>query len=78
MVLVKESNLPPLKWRLGRVLNLIPGPDDISRVAVLRTSIGTIKRALNRISTLPIHDPVENTMFKAGGNVQETVDSATV
>nr|CAI5852148.1 unnamed protein product [Callosobruchus analis]CAI5857270.1 unnamed protein product [Callosobruchus analis]CAI5864086.1 unnamed protein product [Callosobruchus analis]CAI5867998.1 unnamed protein product [Callosobruchus analis] len=78
MVLVKEPNLPPLKWRLGRVLSLIPGPDDVPRVAVLKTSIGTIKRALNRLCVLPVHHYVENTIFKAGGNVQETADYATV
>ncbi|XP_072403037.1 uncharacterized protein [Diabrotica undecimpunctata] len=33
MVLVKEDNINPLKWRLGRVLELHPGKDGICRVA---------------------------------------------
>nr|CAI5854631.1 unnamed protein product [Callosobruchus analis] len=67
-----------VKMALGSSPKLIPGPDDVPRVAVLKTSIGTIKRALNRLCVLPVHHYVENTIFKAGGNVQETADYATV
>ncbi|XP_050308277.1 uncharacterized protein LOC126744768 [Anthonomus grandis grandis] len=33
LVLVKDNNLPPMKWRLGRVLNLVGGKDNVNRVA---------------------------------------------
>lgn len=54
MVLVKEDNLPPTKWRLGRVLKLIVGPDGVARVASIRTSNGVVSRALVRLCPLPV------------------------
>ncbi|GFS93321.1 intraflagellar transport protein 52 homolog [Trichonephila clavipes] len=32
MVLVKENNLPPLQWSLGRVVQVFPGDDGAVRV----------------------------------------------
>nr|CAH7716528.1 unnamed protein product [Callosobruchus chinensis] len=49
LVLVKDDNLPPTRWRLGRVEKLILGKDGIARVASLRTSDGIICRALARL-----------------------------
>lgn len=37
LVLIKEDNQPPMKWRLGRIEELHPGKDGISRVASIRT-----------------------------------------
>ncbi|XP_062703843.1 uncharacterized protein LOC134286271 [Aedes albopictus] len=37
MVLLKEDNIPPLKWRLGRVTEIHPGPDGNTRVVTVRT-----------------------------------------
>ncbi|CAK1578716.1 unnamed protein product [Parnassius mnemosyne] len=54
LVVVKEDNLPPLKWKLGRVVAIHPGADGIVRVADIRTSTGIIKRAFNRICPLPV------------------------
>ncbi|KPJ16510.1 hypothetical protein RR48_08101 [Papilio machaon] len=53
MVVLKEDNLPPLLWRLGRVLQLFTGPDGVNRVADIKTSRGTIRRAFNKICLLP-------------------------
>ncbi|XP_072943263.1 uncharacterized protein [Epargyreus clarus] len=53
LVLIKDRNLPPLLWSLGRVIQLYPGSDGISRVAELRTRRGTIRRAFNNICPLP-------------------------
>lgn len=54
LVVVKEENMPPLKWRLGRVIAVHPGPDGIVRVADIRTSIGVIRRSFSRICPLPV------------------------
>lgn len=54
LVLVKDDNLPPAKWRLGRVLNLIAGKDGASRVASIKTADGIISRAVVRLCPLPI------------------------
>ncbi|XP_063636012.1 uncharacterized protein LOC134806617 [Cydia splendana] len=53
LVLIKDRALPPLVWSLGRVIQLYPGNDGISRVAEIRTRRGTIRRAFNNICPLP-------------------------
>lgn len=52
LVIIKDDNLPPLKWLLGRVLRTIPGKDGVSRVADIRTTNGVIRRALVKICPL--------------------------
>ncbi|XP_044315223.1 uncharacterized protein LOC123037630 [Drosophila rhopaloa] len=54
MVLIKEDNAPPLKWPLGRVDSVVTGGDGISRVVVIRTAKGLVRRAIARIAVLPI------------------------
>ncbi|KAJ0175356.1 hypothetical protein K1T71_009497 [Dendrolimus kikuchii] len=52
LVLIKEENLPPLKWRLGRVLQTFTGKDGISRVADVKTAAGIIQRSFSKICPL--------------------------
>ncbi|KAJ8710935.1 hypothetical protein PYW08_009450 [Mythimna loreyi] len=54
LVLIKEDNLPPLKWRLGRVTAVYPGRDGITRVADIKTACGVVRRAFTKICPLPI------------------------
>ncbi|XP_062541377.1 uncharacterized protein LOC134209407 [Armigeres subalbatus] len=56
MVLVKEDNLPPLKWKLGRVAEIYTGADGNVRVVDVRTKDGMFKRAISKICVLPIKD----------------------
>ncbi|XP_052742136.1 uncharacterized protein LOC128198001 [Bicyclus anynana] len=58
LVLLKEDHLPPLKWKLGRIVALYPGKDNVARVADVKTSTGVIKRSFSRICPLPISDTV--------------------
>ncbi|XP_045536200.1 uncharacterized protein LOC106710902 [Papilio machaon] len=53
VVVLKEENLPPLQWRMGRVCRLYPGADGVSRVADVTTSRGIIRRAINKLCLLP-------------------------
>ncbi|XP_045777393.1 uncharacterized protein LOC123875556 isoform X2 [Maniola jurtina] len=53
LVLLKDDQLPPLKWKLGRIVTLYPGADGISRVADIRTSTGIVRRAFSKICPLP-------------------------
>ncbi|XP_030753971.1 uncharacterized protein LOC115880817 [Sitophilus oryzae] len=55
IVLVKDDNLPPLKWKLGRITQLYNGSDGVARVASIRTASGVIKRAYSKICPLPIN-----------------------
>ncbi|KAH8341780.1 hypothetical protein KR074_009122, partial [Drosophila pseudoananassae] len=56
VVLVKDENLPPMKWPLERIMELIPGRDGIFRVAVIKTSSGVTKRAVTKLCLLPLKD----------------------
>lgn len=53
LVLLKEDNLPPLKWKLGRIMTIHPGPDGVVRVADIKTTNGIIRRSFARICHLP-------------------------
>lgn len=56
LVLIKEDDVPPTKWRLGRVCELFPGDDKLVRVVAVKTQTGTMKRAVSRIVRLPTCD----------------------
>lgn len=56
LVVVKEENVPPLRWVTARVTAVHPGADGRVRVATIRTSAGTYKRATNRLCVLPTDD----------------------
>lgn len=53
MVLLKEDNMPPNKWRLCRIEQLHPGSDSHTRVVTLRTPDGITKRPITKICPLP-------------------------
>lgn len=53
IVLVKEENLPPLKWHIGRVLQLHPGADGIIRVVTIRVNGSDVKRAVTKLCVFP-------------------------
>jgi len=46
IVLLKKDNVPPLRWQLGCIQEVIPGGDGVIRVAMVRTATGLIKRAV--------------------------------
>lgn len=56
MVLIREENLPPCKWLLGRVVKLYPGQDKIVRVVEVKTNKGIFKRSVSKLSILPIEN----------------------
>ncbi|KAG5863247.1 hypothetical protein JTB14_012535 [Gonioctena quinquepunctata] len=54
-VLIKDNNLPPFSWKLGRVIDTHPGEDGIIRVVSVQTSLGILRRAVSSICPLPIN-----------------------
>ncbi|KAG7295329.1 hypothetical protein JYU34_022341 [Plutella xylostella] len=54
VVIIKEDNLPPGKWALGRVVDLHPGSDGHVRVVTLKTKNGLLKRPIVKLAVLPI------------------------
>ncbi|XP_050540356.1 uncharacterized protein LOC126904996 [Daktulosphaira vitifoliae] len=56
LVLIKECNLPPLQWRLGRISKIFFGNDNIPRVAMVKTDRGEFKRAVRTLCPLPLDE----------------------
>ncbi|KAJ8979779.1 hypothetical protein NQ317_007687 [Molorchus minor] len=56
VVLLKEDNSPPLSWKLGRVIQLHPGVDGVSRVATVKISRSDVKRSYAKLCPLPKED----------------------
>ncbi|XP_041971008.1 uncharacterized protein LOC121740050 [Aricia agestis] len=54
LVLLKEDNLPPLQWKMGRITRLLPGKDGVIRVVDLATSQGQLRRPVGKIARLPL------------------------
>ncbi|XP_075162915.1 uncharacterized protein LOC142235550 [Haematobia irritans] len=72
MVLVKDDNLPPLKWKLGRIVETICGSDGIVRVFIVKTSNGVSRRSVSKLAPLPIEDnTVESQSLPTGGGCFE-------
>lgn len=53
MVLVKDSNVPPLKWLIGRIVKLFPGKDKMVRNVRIITRLGEKDRHVRYLSVLP-------------------------
>ncbi|XP_071638452.1 uncharacterized protein [Temnothorax longispinosus] len=53
-VLLKQQNLAPLQWLIGRVEKTHPGPDGQIRTATIRTASGSFVRPITKIAILPI------------------------
>ena len=53
LALIRDDNLPPLKWKLGRISHTHPGADGVVRSVTLKTLTGSYTRATPRICILP-------------------------
>jgi len=54
IVIIKEDNLPPTKWSLGRITQVHPGRDGVIRVVTVRTAADTeFKRPAVKLCALP-------------------------
>lgn len=54
VVLVREDNLPPTKWLYGKVVDLHPGKDKITRVVTLRYKDALIQRPASKLCPIPV------------------------
>lgn len=55
MVLIVDNQAPPLAWRLGRVVKVMPGTDGVVRVAEILTIQGHLTRPVAKLIALPNH-----------------------
>ncbi|XP_022824802.1 uncharacterized protein LOC111355253 [Spodoptera litura] len=54
VVLIKEDNLPPCRWLLGRVVEKHPGLDNLTRVVTIRSNGSMLKRPTSKLCVLPV------------------------
>ncbi|KAJ8730047.1 hypothetical protein PYW07_017085 [Mythimna separata] len=52
VVIIKDDNIPPSKWILGKVIKKHVGPDKLTRVVSIRTKNNVFKRPVNKICVL--------------------------
>ena len=57
VVIVRENNLVPIKWPLGRIVNVYSGRDGFVRVVDVKTTNGIYKRPITKIALLL---PIDN------------------
>ncbi|KAF2889977.1 hypothetical protein ILUMI_16195 [Ignelater luminosus] len=48
-----EDHLPPLQWRMGRIQELHPGADGVTRVVPVRTQNSVVRRFFAKLCPLP-------------------------
>ncbi|XP_065361992.1 uncharacterized protein LOC135955567 [Calliphora vicina] len=53
IVIIRQDNLPPNEWLLGRVIKTYTGSDGRNRVVDIRTSSGTLTRPITKVVILP-------------------------
>lgn len=54
IVILRDQNVPPMPWRLARIVDVHPGKDGFIRVVTVKTSTGIYQRPLSKICVLPI------------------------
>lgn len=54
LVMLKDENLPPLKWPLARVVEVCRGDDGCVRVATVKSMDGIFKREITKLCKLPV------------------------
>ncbi|XP_055527371.1 uncharacterized protein LOC129719986 [Wyeomyia smithii] len=54
LVVIRDDNLPPTRWRMARIVETHPGRDGVVRVVTLRTANGTVNRPVDKICILPV------------------------
>lgn len=53
VVLIHQDDAPPLRWPTGVVEEVYPGKDGVTRVALVRTVNGTVKRPVVKLCPIP-------------------------
>ncbi|XP_055590213.1 uncharacterized protein LOC129742346 [Uranotaenia lowii] len=56
IVILHDNNRPPLEWKLGRITAVFPGDDNLVRAVDVYSEGSTYRRAITKISLLPIED----------------------
>lgn len=52
VVVIKDDNIPPAKWILGKVIERHTGPDNVTRVVTVKCKGGSLKRPVSKLCVL--------------------------
>ncbi|XP_044597974.1 uncharacterized protein LOC123274434 [Cotesia glomerata] len=75
VVLLKDDNLPPLQWSLGKVVKIDPGKDGIIRVVDVRIGKRVYTRNVRSLAPLPnIQSNYQNSINSVVQSVNQTED----
>ncbi|XP_071055074.1 uncharacterized protein [Onthophagus taurus] len=55
MVLLKSDQHSSLSWKMGKILEVHPGQDGVTRVVTIKTATGTLMRPITKVCPLPIN-----------------------
>lgn len=58
IVIIKEDNLPPAQWLLGRIVNVFPGKDKLVRVVEVQCKGSVLRRPIHKLCLLPTIDNI--------------------
>jgi hypothetical protein len=58
LVLLKDSNLSPLKWLMGRICKLLPDKHGVVRNVIIKTPTGEKHRHIKYLAFLPLESTV--------------------
>jgi len=54
MIMIQEGESLPFRWMVGRIENIYPGKDGVTRVVDIRSIKGTYKRPITKTCILPL------------------------
>jgi hypothetical protein len=52
LVTIQDDNLPPMKWKMGRVIDVHPGDDSLVRDVTLKTQSGEMERSVVKLAPI--------------------------
>lgn len=54
MVLLRDENLPSMRWKVGRITEFHPEKDGLTRVVSVKTNNGIVKRSITKVCLLAV------------------------
>ncbi|XP_058827841.1 uncharacterized protein LOC131687764 [Topomyia yanbarensis] len=60
LVIIRDDNQPPFRWKMGRIEVVHPGEDGVVRVVTLKTATGLLTRPVEKLCILPIAESFED------------------
>ncbi|XP_055680898.1 uncharacterized protein LOC129788680 [Lutzomyia longipalpis] len=67
LVVLREPNLKPSQWKLGRILSTKPDKENVVRVVVIKTQDNIQQRAVSTLAKLPV--PIKDFEMNSMGGI---------